>query len=258
MNELIEALQAYQRKAAAHTRHTAAHPPFHLYIHPSDSFRFYNYAIPDEPVEALSREELEGLRAAFAAHGRTLRFEFLQEYAPKLRGLLDALAVPLEGENPLLVCTPQTWADVPGPVALDVRRLTPASSDDEIAASINVGSRGFGEVDREANAERIADMRRRLGMGSAYFVAWLKGEPVGVGAYTVPLDGFTELVGIATLPEARRRGIAGAVTAEMARHAFQEGVRTAFLTAADDDASRVYQRAGFYRIGTGLSYGEEE
>ncbi len=44
----------------------------------------------------------------------------------------------------------------------------------------------------------------------------------------------------------------------MTRGAFVEGVQTAFLTAADDDASRVYQRAGFYRIGTGLAYGEPD
>ncbi len=163
-----------------------------------------------------------------------------------------------EGENPLLVCTPRTWAPVSVPGGVDIRRLTPASPAADLAASIEVGSRGFGDADRRASPEQVADLRRRLGLGGQYFVAWLDGEPVGVGAYTVPLDGFTELVGIATLPEHRRKGVAGAVTAAMARAAFDEGVRTAFLTAADDHASRVYQRAGFYRIGTGLAYGDPE
>jgi predicted GNAT family acetyltransferase len=95
-------------------------------------------------------------------------------------------------------------------------------------------------------------------LGGAYFGAWLGDQPVGVGAYTLPLGGFTELVGIATLPEYRRRGIAGAMTSEMAKVAFAEGVQIAFLTAADDDASRVYQRSGFYRIGTGLAYGDPD
>ncbi|MGE5604028.1 MAG: GNAT family N-acetyltransferase [Nitrososphaerales archaeon] len=258
MNELISDLQSYQRKAAAHTRQTIAHPPFHLYIHPTDSFRYFNYAIPDEPVEALGAEQLHSLAAAFAERDRTLRFEFLHEYTPKLRGLLDALGVPLEGENPLLVCTPETWTAVPPLGGLDIRRLTAESPDEDLAASINVGSRGFGEETRPATPEGIADLRRRIGLGGEYFVARLGDEPVGVGAYTVPLDGFTELVGIATLPEYRRRGIAGAVTAEMTRVAFQEGVCIAFLTAADDDASRVYQRSGFRRMGTGLAYGEPD
>ncbi len=256
MNELIPDLQAYQRKAAAHTRHTIAHPPFHLYIHPTDSFRYFNYAIPDEPVEAFSQAQLDALAAAFAECGRSLRFEFLHEYAPKFRGLLDALVVPLEDESPLLVCMPETFITVASPDSLQICRLTTESPDDDLAASMHVSSRGFGEEARSATPERIADLRRRIGLGGEYFVAWLGDQPVGVGAYTVPLDGFTELVGIATLPEYRRRGIAGAVTAEMARTAFAEGVKIAFLTAADDDASRVYQRSGFRRVGTGLAYGE--
>lgn len=258
MNELIASLQAYLRKAAGHTRHTIPHPPFHLYIHPTDDFRFFNYAIPDEPVETLSPEDLAGLRHAFAERGRRLRFEFLHEYTPELRGLLEALGVPGEGENPLLVCTRETWKDVAAPAGLEIRRLTSSSPDAELAAQIEVGSRGFGDEGRDATPERIADLRRRLGLGGQYFGAWLGDQPAGVGAYTVPLDGFTELVGIATLPEYRRRGIAGAVTAEMAKTAFAEGVQTAFLTAADDDASRVYQRAGFYRVGTGLAYGDPD
>jgi len=58
------------------------------------------------------------------------------------------------------------------------------------------------------------------------------------------------------LPDHRRQGIAGALTALLAAGAFESGVHTAFLTAADEDASRVYQRSGFRRVGTGLAYGD--
>lgn len=255
MNDLITSLQAYQRKAAAHSKRVYPCPPFHLYLHPTDSFRFFNYAIPDCPIEALAQEELDALATAFAAHERTLRFEFLHEYTPRLRHLLDALAVPQESENPLLVCRPDTWTATPLPAGLEIRRLTPDSSDEDIAANIEVGSRGFGDEGRGATPERIADLRRRLGLGSEYFLARIDGQPAGVGAYMVLLDGMTEVVGIATLPESRRQGIAAAVTAELTRYAFQQGAHTAFLTAADDDASRVYQRSGYRRIGTGLAYG---
>jgi ribosomal protein S18 acetylase RimI-like enzyme len=258
MNELISALQDYQRKAAAATKNVYPCPPFHLYLHPTDSFRFYNYAIPDHPIGELARQELDALKEAFAAHERTLRFEFLHEYTPRLRHLLEGIDVPLESENPLLVCRPDTWTAIPQPAGLEVRRLTTESPDDDLAAQMDVGSRGFGSDGHEATPERIADLRRRLGTGSQYFLALVDREPVGVGAYTIPLDGMTELVGIATLPEFRRQGIAAAMTAEMTRHAFKEGVRTAFLTAADDDASRVYQRSGYRCMGTGLAYGEPE
>src|SRR5690606_28461592 len=153
------------------------------------------------------------------------------------------------------VCTQETWRAVPGPAGLEILRLTADSPETYLAAQITVSSRGFGGDGRDVNAERIADLRRRLRLGSGYYLAPLDGAPVGVGAYMVPLEGFSELVGIATLPEHRRQGIAGAVTAAMARQLFDEaGVHTAFLTAADDAASRVYQRAGFIRVGTGLAF----
>jgi ribosomal protein S18 acetylase RimI-like enzyme len=257
MNDLISALQDYQRKAAAATKNVHPCPPFHLYLSPTDPFRYFNYAIPDGPIEQLTRQELQALERAFAERERTLRFEFLHEYTPRLGDILAALDVPLEGENPLLVCGPDTWTSVPHPAGLQVRRLTAQSPDEDLAASINAGHRGFGGQGDEATPQRIADLRRRLGVGSQYFLALIDGQPAGVGAYTIPLEGMTELVGIATLPEYRRRGIAAAVTAEMTRYAFEGGVRTAFLTAADDDASRVYQRSGYRRIGTGLAYGRE-
>ena len=258
MNELIESLQDYQRKAAAATKRVYGCPPFHLYLHPSDSFRFFNFAIPDHPIEELAQEELDALAAAFVAHERSLRFEFLHEYTPGLRHLLDAFGVPLESEDPLLVCRPDMWTALAHPRGFEIRRLTSESPDEDIAANITVGSRGFGDVGRDATPERVADLRRRLGAGNEYFLALIDGEPAGVGAYMIPLDGITEVVGIATLPEYRRRGIAAAVTAEITRHAFDNGVTLAFLTAADDDASRVYQRSGYRRIGTGLAYGETE
>jgi ribosomal protein S18 acetylase RimI-like enzyme len=251
----IAALQAYQRKAAAHTRQVHACGPFHLYIHPTDSFRFFNYAIPDEPIESLTAEQLATLKSAFAAQGRTLRFEFLHEYTPRLSALLDSLGVPCEGENPLLVCVPQTWLPAAGPEGLEIRRLMPASPDADLAAYLSVGNRGFGGEGHVSPA-RVQELRQRVEQGSADYLALLDGQPAGVGAYMIPLDGFTELAGIATLPEYRRLGIAGALTAEMARAAFEDGVHTSFLTAADDDASRVYQRAGFRRIGTGMAYGD--
>lgn len=250
----IAELQSYQRKAAARTRITVACPPFYLYIHPTDNFRFLNYAIPDAPVERLGRDDLARLRVAFARQGRLMRFEFIHEYTPQLRGLLEGLGVPAESEAPLLVCTQETWREAAGPVGLEILRLTADSPETYLAAQITVSSRGFGGDGREVNAERIADLRRRLRLGSGHYLALLGGIPVGVGAYTVPVDGFSELVAIATLPAYRRRGIAGALTATIARDLLAAEVRTILLTAADDAASRVYQRAGFGRAGTALAF----
>ena len=160
-----------------------------------------------------------------------------------------------EGRNPLLVCTPDSLrpaAEVPG---LAICRLTPESPRADLAAFISVQGRSFGEEDRvDPTDAQVEDLRRRSGQGSHYFLGLLEGEPVAAGAHTAPLDGFTELVGIATLAEYRRRGIAGALIAAMTQAAFRAGVRVAFLSAADERAGRVYERVGFQPYATALAY----
>jgi predicted GNAT family acetyltransferase len=73
---------------------------------------------------------------------------------------------------------------------------------------------------------------------------------VASGSYQ-PMGEFAEIMAVATLPSARRRGLAGALTALLARHAHDEaGVRTVLLSAQDDDVARVYARVGFQQAGT--------
>jgi predicted GNAT family acetyltransferase len=69
-----------------------------------------------------------------------------------------------------------------------------------------------------------------------------------------PLDWLTEIAGIGSLPEYRRRGLASALTARAAEDACAGGVEMAFLTAADACAGRVYERVGFVPCATGLAY----
>ena len=60
---------------------------------------------------------------------------------------------------------------------------------------------------------------------------------------------MTEIVGVATLPSARRRGLGTAVTAALIDDARAAGLDTIFLSAASDDVARVYERLGFVRVG---------
>jgi predicted GNAT family acetyltransferase len=71
---------------------------------------------------------------------------------------------------------------------------------------------------------------------------------VCVGAHQ-PVGEVSEVVGVATLPAFRRQGWAGAVTHALVADARERGVRTVFLSAADDAVARVYQRVGFGDIG---------
>jgi ribosomal protein S18 acetylase RimI-like enzyme len=233
-------LQAYIRKAAALTHDVVEMPPFVLFFNPNDDLRFYNYGVPVEAVSCLPDGALASLRAVFVARNRLLRFEFIREDAPDLALTFAAAGLVEEGCNPLLVCTPESLrpaAEIPG---LAIRRLTPESPRADLAAFISVQGRSFGEEDRvEPTDAQVDDLCRRSGQGSHYFLGLLDGEPVAAGAHTAPLDGFTELAGIATLTEYRCRGIAGALVAAMAQATFSADVRVAFLSAADERAGRV-------------------
>lgn len=75
---------------------------------------------------------------------------------------------------------------------------------------------------------------------------------IAAGSYQ-PVGEVAEIVAVGTLPAARRRGLAGAVTAALAGHAADHGVRTLLLSAQSDEVVRIYRRIGFVRIGTAAS-----
>lgn len=118
------ALQAYMRAAAALTHEIVELPPFALFFNPNDPLRYYNYAIPLEPVRDLAPETLDALRTANAVRKRLLRFEFIREYALDLGPALLAAGLTEEGGNPLLVCTAKTFRPAPPVPGLAIRRLT--------------------------------------------------------------------------------------------------------------------------------------
>jgi len=78
--------------------------------------------------------------------------------------------------------------------------------------------------------------------------ARISGAIAAVGWHQ-PVNGSSEVVGVATLPAFRRRGLATAVTAMLVVDAHERGVDTVFLSADDDDVARIYERVGFPRIG---------
>jgi predicted GNAT family acetyltransferase len=96
----------------------------------------------------------------------------------------------------------------------------------------------------------LAVVRDRLKAGtSVTAVAEDETGPIAVGTLR-PLGDVAEIIAVGTLPMLRRRGLAGAVTAALVRHALAHGVETVFLSAADDDVARVYERLGFRRAAT--------
>jgi predicted N-acetyltransferase YhbS len=79
-------------------------------------------------------------------------------------------------------------------------------------------------------------------------LARLDGAPVGTG-YANRTDESAgpavALGGVAVVPTARRRGVAGALSSWLLARAFAAGAQLAHLQADSDDATRVYARLGF-------------
>jgi len=249
-------LETYMRKAAALTHQTVELPPFELFFNPHDPLRFFNYARPTEPIGEVNLDTtFETLRAAFKARHRLPRFEFVAEFAPRLPALLQAAGFAEESRNPLLICTAETLRSAAAVPGLEIVMLTADSLVADVCAAGTVQARAFGDADAPEMAEEEGERQRaRLAAGAGGFLARLDGVAVAAADFTVPLDGFTELVGIATLPAYRRRGVASALTAAATAAAFARGVRVAFLSAEDERAGRVYERVGFQPFATALAY----
>lgn len=255
-------LESYMRRAAASEREAVEVPPFVAFLDPEDPLRYFNYAHPFEPIAGdagLSQEglaePLAALRALFASRGRMPRFEYIEEYAPALGAALIAAGFVLEGRYPLQVCDPESYRSAPAVQGLEIRQLSEDSPTGDLRDFITVERQAFGHrITDEIIDEDCEDLRESMRRGGLAFLACLDGRAAGIASCTVPLDGLTELAGIATLPAHRRRGIATAVTAAAAQTAFGCGVEAAFLTAGDSQAGRVYQRVGFRPKATVLAY----
>ncbi len=101
----------------------------------------------------------------------------------------------------------------------------------------------------DGSAERLAG---RITAGrTALAAAFGDGTALCAGQHN-PVGEVTEVAGVGTLPSARRRGLALAVTAALVAHARAGGARTVFLSAADEDVARIYRRAGFRSFATAL------
>jgi predicted N-acetyltransferase YhbS len=108
--------------------------------------------------------------------------------------------------------------------------------------------------DTSADARaRTAALRERIATGrTVMMVAVENGEPVAVGSHQpVDIDGteVSEVVGVATLPRLRGRGLGAGITSALVAHA-TETADVVFLAAGDDDVARVYERVGFARLAT--------
>lgn len=103
---------------------------------------------------------------------------------------------------------------------------------------------------------RLGRRRELIADGTLVVVAAYdeSGRVIG-GGTAAPRGETSELMGIATVPSARRRGHGAAITAALVAAVRDRGVQQVFLSAASDQAASIYRAAGFERVGTACILG---
>lgn len=224
------------------------------------------YARPSHAVssrradERFTADDVLRVRSRQSALDLPQTFEWMVDAAPGLATACRDAGLEVV-EYPLLVHRRPTA--VPVPDGIRIRRLGP--DDPAVAAGQVVASLGFGSsrtaVGEVGPAERDAALDARDPAASdqlrglmrdgrsVYVVAEDEHGVVCSGAHN-PVDDVTEIVGVATLPSHRRRGLAAAVTDTLVADAMRRDVDVIFLTADSDAVARVYERVGFERVAT--------
>jgi predicted N-acetyltransferase YhbS len=217
-------------------------------------------ARPRPGARPVTAADVEAAVALQDRAGLPAALEWIPERAPEAAAAARAAGLTVE-ELPLLV------VDEPVEVLLPagVRLYLVGADDPELANYQRVAAIAFAhpggraevretQPDRSADADgRITVLRERIAAGrTVMMVAVENGEPVAVGSHQpVDVEGteISEVVGVATLPRLRGRGLGAAVASALVAHA-RETAGMVFLVAGDDDVARVYERIGFARVAT--------
>ncbi len=257
--QLIERIEAYLDAAPRSAATPEAVGKFTLF-RPLGPWPFY--ARPRlgllEPIDAPDVDELRRRQRELALPEN---IEWLVEVTPSLGDAAAALGMSVV-RYPLMVVERDAFAAPALSDGLEIRFVD--ARDPDFSRAHAVANVGFGaagtQVGPEGALQRDAAalaspanvqefMRERARRGLSVTAAIFDSEgPLAVGTYQ-PVDGVAEIVGVATLPSARRRGLGAAVSAALVGDAWARGVGTVFLSAGNADVARVYASIGFRQIG---------
>jgi ribosomal protein S18 acetylase RimI-like enzyme len=232
--------------------------PFTLFVGREGGWQYY--ARPTPGISVVSADDISVVRSRQRELGLPEAIEWIEDLVPGLSSAAEQTGLAVRA-HPLMSLSADDFRPTADAAGFDLRLITP---DDDLASVQAVATIGFGEPGTQtgsAGVEALAEVQRAVPPGMVSFVrdrlvrgltvtaaAFRKDVPVAVGSHQ-PLDATTEVVGVATLPAFRRRGLGGAVTSLLVEDALDRGVGTIFLSAGDDSIARVYARLGFRVVG---------
>lgn len=238
------------------------HGPLTLFVKEGAGWPYY--ARPALPARGdADADDVRAMLARQRELGIPRALEWVAETTPSLLGAAREAGMQVL-EAPLMVLRPGRWRTPEPPPGFRARVLEPG--DPALAAAHGVVRVAFehegtaageaGDAERDAAAaEQSADELARLGERmrrglTVTVVAEREGGDVVAAGSHQPVDGVSEIVGVGTLPIARRRGLGAVVTGHLVADARERDVDLVFLSAGSDEIARVYGRLGFERVAT--------
>lgn len=218
------------------------------------------YARPRHGRGPVTAVDVERVRARQRELGLPEKLEWVAETTPSAEAAARAGGLAVERFPLLVLGRPLAPAPVDG---ITVRLLV--ADDQQLAATQAAITVGFGHPGTTAGAAGVRErdheqaardpradafMRHQIQAGHAVMAVAEDTDGPVCGGTALPRGEVSELVGIATLPRARRRGIAALVVAALVDAVAARGVTTTIMGAAGDDVARVYERVGFRPFAT--------
>ncbi|MEU3689450.1 GNAT family N-acetyltransferase [Streptomyces narbonensis] len=242
---MLQRIETFYDAVPRSSARAEAHGPLTLFVREGKGWPYY--ARPtlghtgDVPVDAV-----EKVRARQRELGIPEAFEWVAETTPGLRAAVEASGLTVH-EHPLMVLEGDGIA-VPAPEGITVRMVD--AVDTALETAVAAPYAAFGMTPEPGAAERVGE---RITAGRTRLAAALDsaGDALAAGQHQ-PVGPVTEVVGVGTVPAARRRGLGLAVTAALVADARARGAELVFLSASDEDVARLYGRLGFRTVATAL------
>jgi GNAT superfamily N-acetyltransferase len=235
--------RAHARGGRTQTRREGRAGPFTIGPGEHSGHPMRNFAVPDDGA-APGAAGISALVAFFRGHDRIPRLEFIGASAPAVTPALLAAGFTAEARTPVMACVPGMTLTPRDPAGVTVRE---AVGDVDLAAAAGVRHHACAGPS-PPGPRVIAQIRAMTARGGIVTIAVdnASGSVAGTGLADVPGPGAAtgELAAVGVLTAFRRRGIASAVSAHLARTAHDRGIRVVFPEALPDE-KEIYRRAGF-------------
>ncbi|MER7246224.1 GNAT family N-acetyltransferase [Kribbella sp. NPDC000426] len=243
-------IAAAQLTGSARLKRQVIAGPLAGMLHDNDAW-YLSGVLAAEPGQPFDPDEIpwaiETIRQAFAAEGRWVHAEFVEEANSGLAEALEAQGMTIVSHLPLLVVEPRELVVPPLPAGTTVQVV---SSPEEQSVANAVGAEAY-EMDG-------ADFPYKpdAADGGAV-VVYVDDVPAATAAWTAVADEVSEVAGVGTIHSHRRRGLGAIATAYATQIAFDLGRATlAWLTPGDDGADRIYRRLGYKPQATAVHLGD--